>query len=284
MRRSIIGLFTFVIFFIVGCNHSEYPGFKEAESGLLYKIHDNQKGEKAKPGDYLTVEMTYFTNEDSLLFDAQGQSFPLRLEEPVFRGDINEALALMGKGDSATFVIRADSFLIMNAKLTSLPSFVTDQSKVIFHVKLHNIQTLEELEQEELMKQVAAQEKEYQAILSYVESNDITVQPNNVGLYIIPTKNGNGAKPKTGQTVIVHYTGKFLNGEKFDSSYDRNRPTEFQIGLGQVISGWDLGISQMRVGGEATLIIPSDLGYGKGRGEIPPYTPLVFEVKLINVK
>lgn len=284
MKRSIIGLFTFVIFFIVGCNNSEYPGFKEAESGLLYKIHVDQKGVKAKPGDYLTVEMTYYTNEDSLLFDAQGQTFPLRLEEPVFKGDINEALALMGKGDSATFVIRADSFLIKNAKLTSLPTFVTGKSKVIFHVKLHNIQTMEEIEQEENLKLLAAQEKEQQAILTYVKTNGITAQPNDVGLYFIPTKKGHGIKPKTGQTVVVHYTGKFLDGMQFDSSYDRNKPAEFQLGMGQVISGWDMGISQMRVGGEALLIIPSELGYGKGRGEIPPYTPLLFEVKLINVK
>lgn len=284
MERRLFLLFTIVIFAFASCDRGDYPGFKEADSGLLYKIHIDEKGDKAKPGDYISVEMTYLTNEDSLLFDAKGQSFPLHIEPPVFPGDINEALTLLGVGDSATFVIRADSFLLKNAKLTSLPSFVDEDSKVIFHVKIHNIQTLEELEKEEELKKQLVIEKEKKDIAQYLLDHNIKEAPTASGMYFILTKKGNGTKAIIGEKVKVHYTSKFLNGTKFDSSFDRNKPVVFVLGRGQVITGWDEGISMMRVGDEATFIIPSYLGYGAGRGEIPPYTPLLFEVKLIDVK
>lgn len=284
MERRIFGLFTIVIILLVSCNRSEYADFDTAESGLLYKIHQDMAGDKAQPGDYLTVEMTYFTNEDSLLFDAQGQTFPMRLENPVFAGDINEALALMGIGDSATFVIRADSFLIKNAKILTLPTFVNEESKVVFHVKLHDIQTLEQLEMQEVQKREEAKNKETEIIKKYIRDKNIIIEPTSSGMYFILNKKGKGVRPKTGQNVTVHFTGKFLDGRVFDSSVERKKPVEFMLGYGQVLSGWDEGVSMMRVGDEATLIIPSYLGYGEGRGEIPPYTTLLFEVSLLDVK
>lgn len=284
-RKVFYGVFIFVtlLFLVISCDHSEFNGFKETDSGLLYKIHHNNKQKKAQAGDYITVEMSYYTNEDSLLFDSKGQTFPLRIDEPVFPGDINEAMTYIGKGDSATFVIRADSFLIKNAKLPQLPSFVNQESKIIFHVKIHNIQTLEELEAEEKRKIQIAKDKEAQVILNYLEDNNITESPTESGLYFILNKKGSGSKPEPGDKVVVHYTGLFLDGTKFDSSYERNKPVEFKLGYGQVIQGWDIGVAKMHVGDEATFIIPSHLGYGSGRGEIPPFTPLLFKVKLINI-
>ncbi|TFH09109.1 MAG: FKBP-type peptidyl-prolyl cis-trans isomerase, partial [Candidatus Thorarchaeota archaeon] len=70
---------------------------------------------------------------------------------------------------------------------------------------------------------------------------------------------GNGASPTTGQTVVVHYTGWLTNGQKFDSSVDREEPFEFQVGVGDVIQGWDQGVISMKVGGKRKLTIPSEL-------------------------
>lgn len=105
------------------------------------------------------------------------------------------------------------------------------------------------------------------------------------GLKYVDLVEGTGATPKAGQTVVVHYTGTLENGEKFDSSRDRNRPFSFKLGVGQVIKGWDEGLSTMRVGGRRKLIIPPELGYGPrgAGGVIPPNATLIFDVELLRI-
>ena len=96
---------------------------------------------------------------------------------------------------------------------------------------------------------------------------------------------GTGQEVKSGDTVVVHYLGTLPDGTKFDSSYDRGEPFETPIGSGAVIQGWDLGIPGMKVGGKRKLTIPAELGYGvQGQGSIPPNSPLIFEVELLEIK
>jgi FK506-binding protein 1 len=92
--------------------------------------------------------------------------------------------------------------------------------------------------------------------------------------------------PKNGQTVVVHYTGTFTNGKKFDSSRDRGSPFKFKIGQGQVIKGWDEGVAQLSVGQRAKLTCSPDYAYGaRGHpGVIPPNSTLIFDVELIRVE
>jgi len=97
---------------------------------------------------------------------------------------------------------------------------------------------------------------------------------------------GTGASPRVGAPVVVQYTGYLTNGTKFDSSYDRNQPFTFTLGVGQVIKGWDEGVATMKVGGKRKLIVPPDLGYGAAGtpgGPIPPNATLVFDVELLDV-
>lgn len=105
------------------------------------------------------------------------------------------------------------------------------------------------------------------------------------GLKYVDLVEGTGATPQAGQTVVVHYTGTLEDGTKFDSSRDRNRPFSFRLGAGQVIRGWDEGISTMKVGGQRRLIIPPDLGYGArgAGGVIPPNATLIFDVELLRI-
>lgn len=119
-------------------------------------------------------------------------------------------------------------------------------------------------------------------------------KPSNVTeLMQIEVKAGTGAEAKAGQTVSVHYTGWLYDepapehkGAKFDSSRDRNRPFEFPLGGGRVIQGWDVGVKGMKVGGQRTLIIPAQMGYGArgAGGVIPPNATLVFDVELLGIK
>jgi len=105
------------------------------------------------------------------------------------------------------------------------------------------------------------------------------------GLTYLITKKGTGRQPKTGDTVVIHYTGMLTNGVKFDSSRD-GKPFSFKLGVGQVIKGWDEGVAKLRVGDHAILVIPSKLGYGaKGAGDvIPPDANLIFVVEVVDVK
>jgi peptidylprolyl isomerase len=114
-------------------------------------------------------------------------------------------------------------------------------------------------------------------------STDTVTTPS--GLQYIELKEGDGATPQKGQTVVVHYTGTLENGSKFDSSRDRNRPFSFKLGVGQVIPGWDEGIASMKVGGRRQLIIPPELGYGSrgAGGVIPPNATLIFDVELLKI-
>lgn len=96
---------------------------------------------------------------------------------------------------------------------------------------------------------------------------------------------GEGNVAESGQLVTVHYTGWLTDGQKFDSSKDRNDPFRFELGGGMVIRGWDEGVQGMKVGGVRKLTIPPELGYGRrgAGGVIPPNATLVFEVELIAV-
>jgi FKBP-type peptidyl-prolyl cis-trans isomerase len=115
---------------------------------------------------------------------------------------------------------------------------------------------------------------------------------NITSLQVSDTKPGTGATAASGKKVTVHYTGWLYDpkaadkhGKKFDSSRDRGEPFSFTLGARQVISGWDMGVAGMKVGGQRTLVIPSDLGYGArgAGGAIPPHATLVFDVELLQV-
>ena len=112
-------------------------------------------------------------------------------------------------------------------------------------------------------------------------SKDFDVTPSGLRYQIINP--GNGDSPKKGDTVKVHYKGMLLDETVFDSSYKRAQPIEFNVGIGQVIKGWDEGIMLLKKGDKAKFIIPSDLAYGEAGagGVIPPNATLIFEVELL---
>ena len=119
-------------------------------------------------------------------------------------------------------------------------------------------------------------------------ANQVIEMPD--GLKYTDTKLGDGATAAAGNKVSVHYTGWLskdgAKGAKFDSSVDRGQPFDFTLGAHQVIAGWDEGVAGMKVGGQRTLIIPPELGYGSrgAGGVIPPNATLIFDVELLKVQ
>lgn len=135
---------------------------------------------------------------------------------------------------------------------------------------------------------IQQRETDDKLIQEYLKANNVdeaNVIRTNSGLYYLKLEEGTGAKVESGDDVAVHYTGTLLNGTKFDSSYDRNKPIEVRpVGKGRVIQGWDEGLKLMRQGEKARLYIPSHLGYGRyPQGGIPANAVLLFDVEVVSI-
>ncbi|WP_299550107.1 peptidylprolyl isomerase [Seonamhaeicola sp.] len=139
--------------------------------------------------------------------------------------------------------------------------------------------TFEGAREKRIAEEKAKAEAELEKLATGFEKTDS-------GLRYQIIQKGDGIKAEKGKTVSVHYKGQLADGTVFDSSYKRNQPIDFPIGVGQVIPGWDEGIQLLSVGDKARLVIPSHLGYGSrgAGGVIPPNATLIFDVELMHVK
>tara|TARA_R110002050_G_scaffold74772_5_gene160186 strand:+ start:3937 stop:4869 length:933 start_codon:yes stop_codon:yes gene_type:complete len=139
--------------------------------------------------------------------------------------------------------------------------------------------TFEGSREEKLAEAKAASEAELDKIAVGFKATDS-------GLRYQILQEGSGASAEKGKTVSVHYKGQLSDGTVFDSSYKRNQPIDFQLGVGQVIPGWDEGVGLLKIGDKARFVIPSDLAYGSAGagGVIPPDATLIFDVELMDVK
>ena len=265
----------------------------------VYVISQNPgSGRGIVKGDFVKFNLTVSSIEGKKIFSTLDQGQPITMEygKPFDTKGFDEAIAAMKKGSKATVVVpSAMGFGPQGKKDMNGQDIISPYSPVVYDIEVLDLKTKSENEKaikdEEAARKKAAAEglaKEPSLIQQYIKDNKITVKPTASGLYYIEKVAGKGAKAKAGNKVKVHYTGKLLNGKVFDSSLTREpaAPFEFTIGQGQVIPGWDEGIAMMSAGGKATLIIPSKLGYGeRGSGaNIPPYSPLVFDVELISIK
>ena len=260
---------------------------KSKTSGLSYVMHKSNKGPKLKLDDVVTLNLKYSTSKDSLVFDSwkMGKPIQLKIAKASFKGDLMDGLTLLTVGDSASFLINADS-LFTKTFGAPRPAFIDSSSFLSFTVKIISTTTDAALKAEELKLEKENAMKENEVIAKYIADKQITPSKSTSGLMYIISEPGTGEQAQAGKTVKVHYTGRLLDGTKFDSSLDRNEPIEFKLGQGMVIKGWDEGIALLKVGGKALLIIPSNLAYGSrgAGGVIPPFSPLTFEVELVSVQ
>lgn len=283
IRLSVVALLVVMITGGYSCSSKE-KAFKKHSSGLFYRfIEMNPKGKIPKTGDILVLSLKIM-NEEKKLVD-ESNFYRMQLGKPMFKGDFYTALSLLQVGDSVCFKLDAAGFFEKNRK-RDLPVEFRQGDPVYIYVRLKNILSSEDLLNEKESTYHTDFEQEKNLLKNYIEITNTTVKPTSSGLYYIEKKKGKGKKAEVGKTLVVHYTGTTIDGKIFDSSLQRGRPFSFVLGRGQVIKGWDEGFQLMQEGGEARFIIPSDLAYGKNgySNLILPYSTLVFEVELLEVK
>lgn len=282
LKLSVVALV--VAMFFGGLFSSCGNKYKTDDSGLRYKFfNQNDTGAVAQVGDLVHINFVIHNTDSTFL---ENMTY-IQINEPLYEGDMLTALMMMHVGDSASFIFDADTFFhyFMGAP------YELEDKELYFDVKL--VDLLPKAEYEEMMmqrqQQVDAMIEELRVsedsiLKAYIDANNIKVKPTASGLYVIPGKKGTGPNAAAGDKVTVHYTGMTTDGNVFDSSVERNEPFEVTIGQNSVIQGWEEGLTHLNAGSTAKFVIPSSLAYGeRGAGNIPPYTPLVFDVEVLSI-
>lgn len=262
-----------------------FEGFEKSKTNLFYKFHIQNNGETPEMMELLDLQMECKINDTAVVIP--NNRMILQMIEPMFEGDIYEGISMMHKGDSASFIVRTDSTFMTLFQLPTLPAEFSDKDIMRFDVKLNDFYPESEfaIKQIEYMKKTYKKETEESEneLQKYFKENNLKPIKTETGLYYLKMNDGNGENPQVGTEVKVHYTGRLLDGTVFDSSIDRNEPLKFDLGVGQVIPGWDEGIQLMSKGEKGVLYIPYYLAYGdRYAGPIPPFSTLLFEVELVD--
>lgn len=271
--------------FLTGCGNAP-KGYKTTGNGLYYHYHINNGGELPNVGDLVEVTIACYVNDTTTIIPNSNNI--IQLSEPGYGTDFMEGIAMMHKGDSASFIVNIDSTFTNLFRVRELPAEFNSTDVMRFEVKVNDFYPESEyvVRMVEAIKNQYPEEtaRAYAEMQQYFAENQIVASPTSTGLYYVMTEEGNGEMPEKGDKVKVHYTGKLLNGTVFDSSIERGEPIELPIGVGYVIPGWDEGIMMMSKGEKGVLYIPYYLGYGdRGAGaDIPPFANLIFEVELVD--
>ena len=279
-------------------------GFTKSENGVLYKVEKaNPNGRAVKDGDIVVCNYKIMFG-DSLIFDNFNNppipTFRVSQQNRGFQGDMIDGLELMKEGEIFTFTFLSDSL----SKIQRMPAFVKNGDYGYYTVAISKLMSEEEFqaEQERMMAEQkkitdSLQAIEMQVLVDYVRNNGFSDIATN-GVYYKSTQEGKGIKPAQDKKVKVHYVGKFLDGRVFDTSvesvakesgkYDAMRkyePLEFTIGKRQMIAGFEEAVKMMSEGEKGVVVIPSRLAYGaRQRGEIPPFSTLIFELELVETE
>jgi FKBP-type peptidyl-prolyl cis-trans isomerase FkpA len=287
-RQIQIKLLVAFLLFVAGCNTTnEFPGYKKTTTGIYFQLLQLGDERKPSPGDFITVDVIYKTMQDSVFFSGRRK---IQLRKPSYKGSIDECFMMMQTGEKAEFIIDAEPFFI-NTLHSSLPSFIKPDSKMKVRIHMLDLQTKQDYEHEKQaflkwIDDLSSFEKE--VLKQFVHNEHVDIQPTESGLYKLQIKKGKGKKVAIGDTVIVHYEGRFLDGKFFDSTKQRNEAFGFVYGTEwQVVEGLEEAIGSMREGEKSLFIIPSELAFGRkgsSTGIVPPYTSVIFEVELLTVK
>lgn len=238
------------------------------DSGLQYQDLKVGDGERPQTGDQVTVHYVGMLEDGTIFDDSRGDNSPFGFllgQAAVIEG-WDEGISTMREGGIRRLIIPPD--LAYGSE--GFGDIIPPDATIIFEVELLDIK--------KGRAEVAPDSP------PEIDGDEITTAS---GLVYIDIEEGTGITPSSGQRVSVHYTGWLeSDGSKFDSSLDRGQPFEFTIGQGNVIAGWDEGLSTMKVGGKRRLIIPAEIGYGAEGSPpvIPEDATLIFDVELLDVR
>lgn len=288
---------------------SAQSNFVKTPKGGLYNIIKKGNGTKVKEGDVITFQFTQKTDKDSLLGSSyvQGRPAMVQVQPSKNVADLMEVFPLLSVNDSVLVRVPTDSIFVGHEE--SRPPFLPKGSYLNFTIKVDRVQTLEEAmtERNAAMEKAKAEQAalavkmrgaEGATMAAYIANNKLSPLTTASGLKYVITQPSTGVKPHAGDTLLVNYAGRTMEGKLFDSSIESvakagglqqpgrtYEPFKFVVGNGDVIRGWDEGLLLMNEGAKSTLIIPSALAYGERGGgeEIKPYSPLVFDIELIKV-
>jgi len=260
---------------------------KPTASGLYYIPLEKGTGRKPEKGEMCRIYLEVKQLDGTLVFSNFGKD-PIDVEygKDFDTKGLQEGLGMMHEGEKAELIVPSPIGVGTKSR-GMVPPFTT----IIYTVKLDKLRTVEEVQKERAEKKKRRDEErrklkeaENLKIANYIREHNITQKPLETGLYIIPLEESNGPKPENGDTVWVDYTLYSLQGNVIDASPE-GKPLKFVLGKGQVVSAWDEAIVRMNKGEKARLIVPSKLAYsGWGYGKIEPYTPLLFDVRLVDFR
>lgn len=290
LSEKITACFLIIIIFVFsGCNNKiKFDGYSMTESGIYYKlVQFGENRNKPVPGDYLYLHIVYLTGDDSVFFDAYRN---IKLDSSKYKGSVQECLMMLSEMDSACFCINADNFFNKTLNLP-LPSFIPKNSYMKINIKVLSMRTETQYQKEkkEFLSWITDFGEYEQTLLQhYIEKEQININPASSGIYRINIRKGDGIQIMSGDTITMHYEGRLLNGRVFDSTKERNEPFQFVYGTEwQVLKGIEESLKEMSCGEHSLLIMPSRTAFGESgssSGYIPPYTTVIFEVEVLDVK
>jgi FKBP-type peptidyl-prolyl cis-trans isomerase len=278
MKKTFFKLVALVmIVAIAAACSSKHPGFTKADSGLYYKIYKVSKDTvKPKVKDWISMEYKLIVTskgKDSVFIDSKkGKQGPLRMQLPAsdYKGDIYEGMRMLSPGDSGEFIVSADSLFKKTFRQGSRPKYVDTNSVARFSIHMITVDSPESM-----------QKKEKETLSKFLVDNKITVAPTASGLFYVEEVAGKGIKIDSGCQVIYNVKISMLDGKQVFAQDSM----KFVYGKRPDMSGFLEGIKLMTKGGKARLILPSQLAFGeRGYREIPPYTTIIYDVKVVDVK
>jgi FKBP-type peptidyl-prolyl cis-trans isomerase len=276
---------TALFIMLSACNFfSKYEGYKRTMHGIHYKLLSiGDDTQKAVPGDFITIDLAYKTINDSVFFMGRRK---FQLTAPEYNGSVDECFAMLAQGEKAEFIINAQNFFKQTLQ-TDLPKFINPDADIKIVAAMSEIQTIEQYNKEkEAFLHWIEDFGEYEQVIlkQFMQDNKLAIPSSKSGMYYLTLKQGAGPQVKNGDTVVIDYEGKFLNGKFFDSTIKRHEAFSFVYGTEwQVVPGLEEAIGKMHEGEKALVILPSDLAFGQGgssTGIVPPFTSLIFEVEL----